>query len=52
VKWAKPEKSDDLECLKTVYEFSESKAREAARILSKEQIQQLKEKTHTGGLRK
>jgi hypothetical protein len=52
VKWAKPEKSDDLECLKTVYEFSESKAREAARILSKEQIQQLKEKTQTGGLRK
>jgi len=52
VKWAKPEKSDDLECIKTVYEFSESKAREAARILSKEQIQQLKEKTHTGGLRK
>jgi hypothetical protein len=52
VKWAKPEKSDDLECIKTVYEFSESKAREAARILSKEQIQQLKEKTQTGGLRK
>jgi hypothetical protein len=52
VKWAKPEKSDDLECLKTVYEFSELKAREAVRILSKEQIQQLKEKTQTGGLRK
>jgi len=52
VKWAKPEKSDDLECLKTVYQFSDSKAREAARILSKEQIQQLKEKTQTGGLRK
>jgi hypothetical protein len=52
VKWAKSEKSDDLECIKTVYQFSELKAREAVRILSKEQIQQLKEKTQTGGLRK
>jgi hypothetical protein len=52
VKWAKAEKSDDLECIKTVYELSESKAREAARILSKEQIQKLKEQTQTGGLRK
>jgi hypothetical protein len=51
-KWAKSEKSDDLECIKTVYGFSESKAREAYRLLSKEQIQQLKEKTQTGGLRK
>ena len=52
VKWAKAEKSDDLECIKTVYELSESKAREVARILSKEQIQKLKEQTQTGGLRK
>jgi hypothetical protein len=52
VKWAKTEKSDDLECIKAIYGFSESKAREAARILSKEQIQKLKEQTQTGGLRK
>jgi len=52
VKWAKVEKSDDLECIKAIYGFSDSKAREAARILSKEQIQQLKEQTQTGGLRK
>jgi hypothetical protein len=51
-KWIKSEKSDDLECIKTVYGFSDSKAKEAARLLSKEQIQQLKEKTETGGLRK
>jgi hypothetical protein len=51
-KWAKSEKSDDLECLKTIYGFSDSKAREAYRLLSKEQIQQLKEQTQTGGLRK
>ena len=52
-KWAKPEKnSDDLECVKMVYGLSESKARDALRLLSKEQIQQLKEETFTGGLGK
>jgi len=48
-KWIKSEKSDDLECIKTVFGFSDTKAREALRLLSKEQIQQLKEKTDTGG---
>ena len=51
-KWVKSEKSEDLECIKQVYQFSDSKAKEAARLLSKEQIQQLKEQTQTGGLRK
>jgi len=51
-KWAKAEKNDDLECIKLVYGLSDSKAREALRILSKEQIQKLKEETSTGGLRK
>ena len=51
-KWVKSEKSDDLECIKQVYQFSDTKAKEAARLLSKEQIQQLKEKTDIGGLRK
>ena len=51
-KWIKSEKSDDLECIKQVYGFSDSKAREALRLLSKDQIQQLKEQTDTGGLRK
>lgn len=51
-KWIKSEKSDDLECIKNVYGFSETKAREAFRLLSKEQIQQLKEQTQTGGLNK
>ncbi len=52
VKWAKAEKNNDLECLKTIYGFSESKAREAYRLLSKDQIQQLKEKADTGGIGK
>ena len=51
-KWIKPEKSDDLECIKQVFGLSDQKAREALRLLSNEQIQQLKEQTDTGGLRK
>ena len=51
-KWVKPEKSEDIECVKLVYGFSNSKAREALRLLSNEQIQQLKEQTEIGGLRK
>ena len=51
-KWVKAEKSDDLECIKQIYGFSDSKAREALRLLSKDQIQQLKEQTDIGGLRK
>jgi hypothetical protein len=51
-KWAKPEKNDDLSCIKQVYGFSDSKARDALRLLSDEQIQKLKEKTDVGGLRK
>jgi len=51
-KWVKVEKSDDLECIKQIYGFSDSKAREALQLLNKDQIQQLKEQTDTGGLRK
>ena len=51
-KWVKAEKSDDLECIKQIYGFSDSKAREALRLLSKDQIQELKQQTDTGGLRK
>lgn len=49
-KWVKSEKDEDLECIKLCFGFSDTKAREAIRILSKEQIQQLKEKTDIGGL--
>ena len=51
-KWVKSEKSDNLECIKQVFGLSDQKAREAKRLLSNEQIQQLKEQTDTGGLRK
>mgnify|MGYP000039963452 CR=1 FL=1 len=51
-KWVKSEKSEDIECVKLVYGLSDTKAREALRLLSDEQIQELKEKTRKGGLRK
>ena len=51
-KWVKTEKSDNLECIKNIFGFSDSKAREALKLLSKEEIQQLKEQTDIGGLRK
>lgn len=51
-KWVKPEKSEDLQCIKSYFGYSDPKAKEALRLLSDEQIQKLKEKTETGGLRK
>jgi hypothetical protein len=50
-KWVKAEKSEDLECIKKVYGYSNSKAEEVYRLLSKDQIQQLKEQTDIGGLK-
>jgi len=52
VKWAKAEKNDDLECVKLVCGLSDSKARDALRLLSKQEIQKLKQETYTGGLGK
>lgn len=52
VKWVKPEKSEDLACIKQVYGFSDTKAREALRLLNDDEIQQLKKQTDIGGLRK
>jgi hypothetical protein len=51
-KWVKPEKSEDLECIKKVFSFSDARAREALRLLSEQQIQELKQKTDIGGLGK
>jgi hypothetical protein len=48
-KWVKSEKSEDIVWVKLAYGLSDSKAREALRLLSDEQIQLLKEKTDTGG---
>lgn len=52
VKWAKATKDDSLQYIKKAYGFSDSKALDALRLLTEEQIQELKEKTDIGGLRK
>lgn len=52
VKWAKSEKNEDIECIKKIYGLSDAKALDALRLLNDEQIQQLKEQTDIGGLRK
>lgn len=51
-KWVKSEKSDDLECIKKYFQYSDTKAKDVLNLLSDEQIQELKQKTETGGLRK
>jgi len=51
-KWVKFERSEDLECVKKYFNYSDTKAKEALRLLSEQQIQELKQKTSTGGLRK
>lgn len=52
IKWAKSEKSEDIECIKKYFNYSDMRALEVLPILSEDQIQQLKEKTESGGLRK
>jgi hypothetical protein len=51
-KWVKNEKSEDLECIKTYFGFSESKALEVLDLLSDEDIKTIREKTDIGGIRK
>ena len=51
-KWVKSEKSDDIEYIKRYFNYSDTKAKEVLRLLNDEQIQQIKEKTEIGGLRK
>jgi hypothetical protein len=51
-KWVKAEKSEDIACIKEYYGLSTSKAQEAIRLLSEEQLQQIKEKINPGGMEK
>ena len=51
-KWVKSEKSEDLECIKKYFNYSNIRALEVLPLLSEKQIQELKEKTEIGGLRK
>ena len=43
-KWAKPENKEDIEAVCTYYNYSMEKAKEALKVLSKKQLELIKEK--------
>ena len=49
--WIKQEKLKDIEVVKSYYGYSNEKAKQALKILSQEQINFIKTKTETGGMR-
>lgn len=49
-KWAKKEDSDDLNAIKEYYGYSNEKAYQALKLLSKDQIDLVKEKLEKGGV--
>lgn len=53
VPWNKKEvKSEDLEAIQTFYSFSATKANEALKLLSEDQLKTIREKTKIGGIKK
>jgi hypothetical protein len=50
--WQKSEKEKDIDCVKTYFSYSNQKAKDALRVLSKEQISQIKELVDIGGTQK
>ena len=51
-KWVKTEKIANIECIKQVYNISNSKAREVLSTLTKLQIEEIANSVNTGGLGK
>jgi hypothetical protein len=49
--WIKQEKLKDLEVVKSYYSYSNEKAKQALRILSEKQLNFIKSKLETGGLK-
>jgi hypothetical protein len=50
-KWNKPQEVESLEVVKEYYGYSNEKAKSALTILSQSQIELIKQKLYTGGLR-
>jgi hypothetical protein len=50
--WQKSSADKDLECVKVYFGYSNEKAKEALRILTDEQIAEIKAKTNKGGVTK
>ena len=48
-KWLKQSKIDNLECVKEYYGYSNSKAKQALNLLSKDQIELIKKEIYKGG---
>jgi flavorubredoxin len=51
-KWAKKAQNDDIDIVKETYGYSQKKAEIALSLLSKAQINSLKQKQEKGGLKK
>ena len=49
--WLRKDKVTDLECIKSYYGYSNEKASQALKILSKEQIGFIKQRLDTGGIK-
>jgi hypothetical protein len=47
--WQKSKKDENIDCVKTYFGYSNQKAKEALRILTDEQISEIKIKTDKGG---
>jgi len=50
--WQKSTVDKDIDCVKTYYGYSDNKAKDALRILTDEQIAEIKRKTDKGGVSK
>lgn len=50
--WQKADEDKDIECIKLFFGYSDQKAKDALRILTKEQVNHIKEKTDIGGVKK
>ena len=49
--WQKANKDKDIECIKTYFGYSDQKATEALRILTDEQIAEIRKRTDKGGVK-
>ena len=49
--WLRKDKVTDLDCIKTYYGYSNEKASQALKILSKEQLEFIKQRLDTGGIK-
>jgi len=48
--WQKASKLSDLECVKEYFGYSNNKAKDALRILSEEQLVEIRDRTNKGGM--